>query len=84
MTSHDFLTADLHRVAETVATRGVDTLDVSLVDALAARALELGASPTLVGIFLDRNEASVARTRAFGRLAVVLGRPARDRFALAA
>ena len=84
MTSHDLFTTDLHRVAETVADRGIDAVDPSLVDAVAARALMLGASTTLVDVLVDRDQPAVARVRAFGRLAVVAARPARDRFALAA
>ena len=82
-TSHD-LHLDLRRVAETVADRGIDAIDPSLVDAVAARALMLGASPTLVDILVDPDEPTVARIRAFGRLAVVAARPTRDRFAWAA
>lgn len=83
MTSNDFYT-DLHRVAEAVADQGIDAVDPSLVDAVAARALVLGASTTLVDILVDPDEPAVARIRAFGRLAMVVARPARDRFALAA
>jgi len=84
MTSHDLLTTDLHRVAETVADQGIDAVDATLVDAVAARALLLGASSTLVDVLTDRSEPAVARVRAFGRLAVVVARPERDRFVLAA
>lgn len=84
MTSHDLLTTDLHRVAETVADRGIDAVDPSLVDAVAARALMLGASTTLVDILLDPHAPAVARIRAFGRVAMVAGRSTRDRFVLAA
>lgn len=84
MTSHDLLTTDLHRVAETVADQGIDAVDATLVDAVAARALMLGASTTLVDILTDRSEPTVARIRAFGRLAVIVARPERDRFVLAA
>lgn len=83
MTSHD-LDTDLQRVAQTVADRGIDAVDASFVDAVAARALMLGASPTLVDILVDPDEPAVARIRAFGRLAVIAARPAHDRFALAA
>ena len=84
MTSHDLFTTDLHRVAETVADRGIDAVDPPLVDAVAARALMLGASTTLVDILVDPDEPPVARVRAFGRLAVIAARPTRDHFALAA
>lgn len=83
MTSND-LPTDLHRVAETVADQGIDAIDPSLVDAVAARALVLGASTTLVDILVDPDEPAVARIRAFGRLATIVARPTRDRFALAA
>lgn len=83
MTSNDLYT-DLHRVAEAVADQGIDAVDPSLVDAIAARALMLGASTTLVDILVDPDEPTVARNRAFGRLAIVVARPTRDRFALAA
>ena len=83
MTSNDLYT-DLHRVAEAVADQGIDAIDPSLVDAVAARALVLGASTTLVDILVDPDEPAVARTRAFGRLAMIVARPTRDRFALAA
>ena len=83
MTSYD-LYNDLAQVAETVADRGLDAVDPSLVDAVAARALMLGASTTLVDILVNPDEPAVARLRAFGRLAVVAARPTRDRFALAA
>jgi len=83
MTSHD-LTNTLDRVAATVADQGLDAVDPSLVDAIAARALMLGASTTLVDILVDSDEPAVARIRAFGRLAMVAARPPRDRFALAA
>jgi hypothetical protein len=82
-TSHD-LYHDLDRVAETVADQGLDAVDPSLVDAVAARALMLGASTTLVDILVDPDEPTVARIRAFGRLAMIAARPVRDRFALAA
>ena len=78
------LHSDLPRVAATVADRGIDAVDPTLVDAVAARALVLGASSTLVDILLDSNAPAVARVRAFGRLAVVAARPNRDRFVLAA
>lgn len=84
MTSHDLLTTDLYLVAETVADQGIDAVDASLVDAVAARALMLGASNTLVDILLDPSEPAVARIRAFGRCAMVATRPSRDRFTLAA
>lgn len=84
MTSHDLLTTDLHQVAATVADQGIDSVDPSLVDAVAARALALGASTTLAGVAVDPREPAVARLRAFGRLVVIATRPARDRFALAA
>jgi hypothetical protein len=83
MTSYD-LYNELERVAETVADRGIDAVDPSLVDAVAARALMLGASTTLVDILVDPDEPAVTRLRAFGRLAMVAARPTRDRFALAA
>jgi len=83
MTSNDLHT-DLHRVAETVADQGIDAIDPSLVDAVAARALVLGANTTLVDILVDPDEPAVARIRAFGRLAMIVARPTRDRFALAA
>jgi hypothetical protein len=82
-TSHD-LYHDLDQVAATVADQGIDAVDPSLVDAVAARALMLGASTTLVDILVDHDEPAVARVRAFGRLAMVAARPTRDRFALAA
>lgn len=84
MTTSIDLSTDLHRVAETVADQGLDAVDPSLVDAVAARALMLGASSTLVDIVVDADEPLVARTRAFARLAMVAARPLRDRFALAA
>lgn len=84
MTSHDLLTTDLQLVAETVADQGIDAVDATLVDAVAARALALGASTTLVDVLVDRSEPAVARIRAFGRLAVIVSRPARERFVLAA
>src|SRR5690606_25141730 len=83
MTSNDLHT-DLNRVAETVADQGIDAIDPSLVDAVAARALVLGANTTLVDILVDPDEPAVARIRAFGRLAMIVARPTRDRFALAA
>ena len=83
MTSNDLYT-DLHRVAEAVADQGIDAVDPSLVDAVAARALVLGAGTTLVDILVDPDEPAVARTRAFGRLVMIVARPTRDRFALAA
>lgn len=84
MNSPDLLTTDLHRVAETVADQGIDAVDATLVDAVAARAQMLGASTTLVDILLDPAEPNVARIRAFGRLALVAARPTGDRFVLAA
>ena len=84
MTSNDLFTTHLHRVAETVADRGIDAVDPAIVDAVAARALMLGASTTLVDILVDRDQPAPARIRAFGRLAVIAARPTRDRFALAA
>ena len=83
MTSNDLYT-DLLRVAEAVADQGIDAVDPSLVDAVAARALVLGASTTLVDILVDPDEPAVARIRAFGRVAMIVARPTRDRFALAA
>jgi hypothetical protein len=84
MTTFHDLSTDLARVAATVADRGIDAVEPSLVDAVAARALMLGASTTLVDILVDPDEPAVARIRAFGRLAVVAARPTHDRFALAA
>lgn len=84
MTPNDLLTTDLYRVAETVADQGIDAVDASLVDAVAARAQLLGASTTLVDVLRDPTEPAVARIRAFGRLAVIAARPTRDRFVLAA
>ena len=63
MNSPDLLTTDLHRVAETVADQGIDAVDATLVDAVAARAQMLGASTTLVDILLDPAEPGVARIR---------------------
>lgn len=83
MTSNDLYT-DLHRVAEAVADQGIDAVDPSLVDAVAARAITLGASTTLVDILVDPDEPAIARIRAFGRLTMIVARPTRDRFALAA
>lgn len=82
-TSHD-LSHDLQRVAATVADRGIDAVDPSFVDAVAARALMLGANTTLVDILVDPDEPAVARVRAFGRIAMIAARPTRDSFALAA
>lgn len=84
MTTSNDLHPDLQRVAQTVADQGIDAVDPSLVDAVAARALMLGASNTLVDILVDPDEPAVARIRAFGRLAMIAARPTRDRFALAA
>ena len=84
MTTSNDLHPDLQRVAQTVADQGIDAIDPSLVDAVAARALMLGASNTLVDILVDPDEPAVARIRAFGRLAMIAARPTRDRFALAA
>lgn len=84
MKTSDQFPIDLDRVAETVADRGVDAVDPSLVDRVATRALALGASPTIVAVVLDPTEPAVARVRAFGRLAMIVSRPARDRFVLAA
>lgn len=83
MTSND-LHIDLRLVAETVADQGIDAVEASLVDAVAARALMLGASTTLVDILVDPDEPAVARNRAFGQLALIAARPSYDRFALAA
>lgn len=83
MTSND-LHIDLRLIAETVADQGIDAVEASLVDAVAARALMLGASTTLVDILVDPDEPAVARNRAFGRLALIAARPSYDRFALAA
>jgi hypothetical protein len=82
-TSHDHH-LDLQSVGETVAVRGIDAVEPALLAAVAARALSLGASTTLVELLLAADEPAVARARAFGRLADIAGRPARDRFALAA
>lgn len=83
MTPSD-LHSDLQRVAETVADLGIDAVDPSLVDTVAARALMHGASSTLVDIVLDPSEPAAARVRAFGRLAMVAARPNHDRFVLVA
>lgn len=84
MTRHDLLAIDLDRVAETVADLGIDAVEADLVDAVATRALALGATPTLAAIAVDPAEPSVARIRAFARLLVIATRPTRDDFALAA
>lgn len=83
MTSHDLL-RNLPRAAETVADQGLDAIDAPMIDAVAARALMLGASTTLVDVLVDPDQPTVARIRAFGRLAVVAARPAHGEFALAA
>lgn len=74
----------LHSVAETVADFGVGAVDATLIDSIAARALMLGASPTLIDVLVDPDQPLVARGRAFGRVAMVAARPEYDNFTLAA
>lgn len=81
-TSHELPTT-LQRAAETVAERGIDALDNSVIDTIAARALMLGASPVLVDVAVDPAEPSVARLRAFGKLTMFAARPLGE-FTLAA
>lgn len=75
MNGHDLLPTDLDRIAAVVAELGFDAIDPALVDAVVGRAVDRGASATLVHVITADAEPPVARLRAFGRLIQAAAKP---------
>lgn len=63
--------ADLDILAHHIATFGIDKYEDEVL-ALAASAYRRGVGPTLVGILADPTNPTVARERAFARLATAV------------
>ncbi|HVR32746.1 MAG TPA: hypothetical protein VMS74_08550 [Acidimicrobiia bacterium] len=63
--------ADLDILAHHIATFGIDKYEDEVL-AFAASAYRRGVGPTLVGILADQTNPTVARERAFARLATAV------------